>query len=61
MPMSASDYLNAADSQSDMAMKASGPERESLHLAAAQVAAIQAVAAAIDRLAAAIEGTGGRP
>jgi hypothetical protein len=59
MPMSASDYLNAADSQSDMAMKAS-PERESLHLAAAQVAAIQAVAAAIDRLAAAIEATGGR-
>ena len=57
MPLSAGDYLNAADSQSDMAMKAGTPERESLHLAAAQVAAIQAVASAIERLAAAIEAT----
>jgi hypothetical protein len=51
MPMSASDCLDTADSQSDMAVRAGSPERESLYLAAAQVAAIQAVAAAIERLA----------
>jgi hypothetical protein len=45
----------------DMAMKAHDPQRESLCLAAAQVAAIQAIAAAVDRLATAIEATGGRP
>jgi hypothetical protein len=57
MPMSASDYLNAADSANDMAMKAKLGEQGALYAAVAQVSAIQAVAAAIDRLAAAIEAT----
>lgn len=48
MAMSASDYLNSAESQNDMAMKAHDPQRESLSLAAAQVVAIQAIAAAVE-------------
>jgi hypothetical protein len=55
--MSASDYLNFADSQNDMAVRANSPEEEAHHAALAQVNAIQAVAAAIDRLAAAVEAT----
>ena len=57
MPKSASQYLNEADSQSRRAMNAdSGADAEwAFHTALAQVAAIQAVAAAIDRLAAAVE------
>jgi hypothetical protein len=55
MPMSASDYLNTADSLGDMAMKAGSPEREAFYTAAAQVCAIQAAAAALERLAEAVE------
>jgi hypothetical protein len=57
MPMSADDYLNIADSQNDRAMRADDPARVAYHTAAAQVSAIQAAAAAIDRLAAAVEAT----
>jgi hypothetical protein len=57
MPISAGDYLKVVDANADMAARASGTERESLHLAAAQVHAIAAIAAALDRLAAAIEAT----
>jgi hypothetical protein len=49
------DYLDSADSLTDMAMKAGSPERESLYNAAAQVSAIEAVAAAVVRLAEAVE------
>ena len=55
MPLSASDYLNAADTMNDMAMKANTPERGSLYLATAQVNALQAVAAALMELAAVAE------
>jgi hypothetical protein len=57
MPMSASDYLSSADELGGRAMNAGKPERESFYTAMAQVTAIQAVAAAIDRLAAAVEAT----
>ena len=55
MPMTAGDYLNSADALTDYAMKASSPERESFYNAAAQATAIMAVAAAIERLAQAVE------
>jgi hypothetical protein len=55
MPMSASDYLNSADTLADMAMKAGSPERESSYTAIGQLIALQAVAAAIERLAEAVE------
>jgi hemoglobin-like flavoprotein len=55
MPMTAGDYLNTADTLTDHAMKASSPERESFYNAAAQATATQAVAAAIVRLAEAVE------
>jgi hypothetical protein len=55
MPRPVMDYLDSADSLGDMAMKAGSPERESLYNAAAQVSAIQAVAAAVVRLAEAVE------
>jgi hypothetical protein len=61
MARPASDYLSLAEELGDMAMKAGDPHRESLYLGAAQATAIQAVAAAIERLAAAVEVTGGRP
>lgn len=60
MPMSAGDYLDSADSLKDMAMKAGSPERESLYNATAQVTATQAVAAAIERLAQAVENLAGQ-
>jgi hypothetical protein len=59
MPMSASDYLDSADSLNDMAMKAGSPEAESLYTAMSQVTAIAAVAAAIERLAQAVENLAG--
>jgi hypothetical protein len=55
MPTSASDYLNSADALADLAMKASAPERESFYTAMSQATAIAAVAAAIERLAEAVE------
>jgi hypothetical protein len=60
MPMSASDYLNSADSLADLAMKADSPGRESFYTAMGQVAAIEAVAAAIERLAEAVENLAGQ-
>jgi hypothetical protein len=59
MPLSASDYLNSADSLTDMAMKAGSPELESRYTAIGQVTAMQAVAAAIERLAEAVENLAG--
>jgi hypothetical protein len=60
MPVSASDYLDSSDSLGDMAMKAGSPERESFYNAAAQVRAIEAVAAALVRLAEAVENLAGQ-
>ena len=60
MPMSASDYLDTADTLADSAMKAGSPERESFYNAAAQVRAIEAVAAALVRLAEAVENLAGQ-
>jgi hypothetical protein len=60
MPMSASDYLDTSDSLCDMAMKADTPERESRYTAMGQIAAIQAVAAALERLAEAVENLAGQ-
>jgi hypothetical protein len=60
MHMSVSDYLNSAESLADLAMKADSPERGSSYTAMGQVAAIQAVAAAIDRLAEAVEDLAGQ-
>src|SRR5206468_12085983 len=60
MPMSASDYLDSADTLADLAMKAGSPERESLLTAIGQVTAMQAVAAAIERLAEAVENLTGQ-
>jgi hypothetical protein len=55
--MTASDYLNLnlADERLGLADRARDPELSSAEIASAQVTAIQAVAAAVDRLAAAIE------
>ena len=61
MPMSASDYLDSADALADSAMKASAPERESFYTAMGQAVAIMAVAAAIQRLAEAVENLAGPP
>jgi hypothetical protein len=60
MPMSASDYLDTADTLADSAMKAGSPERESLLTAIGQVTATQGVAAAIVRLAEAVENLAGQ-
>ena len=60
MPMSASDYLDSADSLNNEAMKAGSPERESLYTALSQATALQAVAAAIERLAEAVENLAGQ-
>jgi hypothetical protein len=61
---SISDYLNRADQQLDMVRRSLGtarrsarPEQVSAEIAVAQVSATQALAAAIDRLAAAAEST----
>jgi hypothetical protein len=51
MPMSASNYLNTADSLANRAMNEASPERESFYTAMSQATAIAAVAAAIERLA----------
>jgi hypothetical protein len=59
MPMSASDYLDKADSLSDWAMDADGAERES-YAALSQAIATAAVAAAIERLAQAVENLTGQ-
>jgi hypothetical protein len=56
--MRASYYLETADQRLGMADQQSEPERE-LAAAAAQAKAIQAVAAAVDRLAAALEARSG--
>ena len=53
--MRASYYLETADERLDVADQQSEPERELAAIAAAQVKAIQAVAAAVGRLAAALE------
>lgn len=53
--MNASDYLDSADTARSQADHFMDPEKARLWLAEAQVSAIQAVAAAIDRLAAAVE------
>jgi len=55
MPLSASDYLDNAEALNDMAMKAGSPEVQSLYTAIGQVNAMQAVAAAIEQLAEAVE------
>jgi len=60
MAMSASTYLDSADSLNDMAMKAGSPERESFYTALSQATAIAAVAAAIERLAEAVESLAGQ-
>ena len=54
------DYLDSADSLKDMAMKAGSPERDSFYTAMGQVTAIQAVAAAVERLAEAVENLAGQ-
>lgn len=60
MHMSVSDYLNNADTLADLATKAGSPERESFYTAMSQATAIQAVAAAIERLAEAVEDLSGQ-
>jgi len=60
MPMTAGDYLDSADTLTDLAMKAGSPERESFYAAMGQVTAIQAVAAAVERLAEAVENLAGQ-
>jgi hypothetical protein len=60
MPMTAGDYLDSADSVNDMAMKADSPERGSFYTAIGQATAIMAVAAAIERLAQAVENLTGQ-
>jgi hypothetical protein len=60
MAMSAGDYLNSADSLNDMAMREDSPERESFYTAMSQATAIAAVAAAIERLAQAVENLAGQ-
>jgi hypothetical protein len=60
MPMSAGDYLDSADSLNDRAMKADDPERGSLYAAMSQASATAAVAAAIERLAQAVENLAGQ-
>jgi hypothetical protein len=58
MPMSARDYLNLADA--DRAAAVHEPaEHESFYLGVAQLSALQAVAAALDRLAQAVENLAG--
>lgn len=51
----ASDYLTSSESALSRSDPVRDPERAHLHVAEAQVSAIQAVAAAIDRLAEAVE------
>jgi hypothetical protein len=58
--MSASDYLDSADHLSYRAMNVHRPERESFFTAMSQATAIMAVAAAIDRLAQAVENLAGQ-
>ncbi len=60
MPMTAGDYLDSADTLTDMAMKAGSPERESFYTAMGQVTAIQAAAAAMERLPEAVENLAGQ-
>ena len=55
MPMSTDDYLTSADSTLARADHFGEPEKAHLIVAEAQVTAIQAVAAAISRLAKAVE------
>jgi hypothetical protein len=55
MPMTASDYLDIADQRLTTADVHGEPERASADFAGAQVSAIQAVAAALVRLAEAVE------
>jgi len=58
------DYLSASDELLDQAKRFGGPsgsDRAAGHRAEAQVKALQAVAAAIDRLAAAVEALSGSP
>jgi hypothetical protein len=55
MPMTASDYLDIADQRLAMADGHREPEQVSADIAGAQVSAIQAVAAALVRLAEAVE------
>jgi hypothetical protein len=58
--MSASDYLDSADALADWAMRADTPERESFYMAMSQETAVAAVAAAIERLAQAVENLAGQ-
>jgi hypothetical protein len=60
MPLTASDYLDSADTQCDMAVRADDPEYHARVIAEAQVTAIEAVAAAIVRLAEAVENLAGQ-
>jgi hypothetical protein len=57
--MRASYYLETPDERLGMADRQSEPEQELAAIAAAQVKAIQAVSAAVDRLAAALEARSG--
>jgi hypothetical protein len=61
MQMAVGDYLDTSDSLNDMALKAGGPEAQSLYTALSQATAIAAVAAAIERLAQAVENLSGPP
>jgi hypothetical protein len=58
MPTAARRYLDIADESKRMAHERAG--QESYYLAVAQVSAIQAVAAAIERLAQAVENLAGQ-
>jgi len=55
MPMTASDYLDIADQRLDRGDARNEPEEASADFAGAQVSATQAVAAALVRLAEAVE------
>jgi hypothetical protein len=60
VPMSASDYLDRAGTQADSAVKARSPEDGMVHAAISQAIATAAVAAAIERLAEAVENLAGQ-
>lgn len=60
MPMTASDYLNSVDLVLGRQDRFGDPEHGRADVAEAQVMAIQAVAAALERLAEAVENLAGQ-
>lgn len=56
MPMNADDYLTNSESALSRADHRAEPDKAKLWISEAQVMALQGIAAAIDRLAAAVEG-----